>query len=226
MYNVVYQLIIKIATPPRVPNASNAFGIVCCHLSLPPTIKMTVEIRQKDYVDRATQTELPPLPSLNDDDHDAESPFNDELLSDDPLPVRQLHQKPHLGFNAPSSIARMMTSRVVSLPETSPPTRLKPSARVVSLTETTLNFMDDSLSSQENSISTIVSQISSDNSVHHLRRSTMPHTPSPPSSPESVMIIGNDVQVPISFSRHDHKMNKPSLVEDGDGELQILNRYA
>jgi hypothetical protein len=33
-----------------------------------------------------------------------------------------------------------------------------------------------------------------------LPSSDMPHTPSPPSSPESVMIIGNDMQVTVLYA--------------------------
>ncbi|KAJ7925019.1 hypothetical protein B0H13DRAFT_2315081 [Mycena leptocephala] len=43
----------------------------------------------------------------------------------------------------------------------------------------------------------------------------MPHTPSPPSSPESVMIIGNDMQVPISFLRQKAKSSR--VYEDESG---------
>ncbi|KAF7376327.1 hypothetical protein MSAN_00048200 [Mycena sanguinolenta] len=41
----------------------------------------------------------------------------------------------------------------------------------------------------------------------------MPHTPSPPSSPDSVMIIGNDMQVPISFLRQKAESNR--VYDDG-----------
>ncbi|KAJ7091175.1 hypothetical protein C8R44DRAFT_891577 [Mycena epipterygia] len=43
----------------------------------------------------------------------------------------------------------------------------------------------------------------------------MPHTPSPPSSPESVMIIGNDMQVPISFLRQKAKASNRIYEDDG-----------
>ncbi|KAK0485783.1 hypothetical protein IW261DRAFT_1662131 [Armillaria novae-zelandiae] len=194
------------------------------------------------YVDRAVQTD-PAVPSLSStvsspssavvtspaepsaytDPNDAPS-----LLDSSPA-VRRLH-KPRLPFNGPSR-AVTGTDRVVSLPETSPPSRINfggSGARIVSLTECSKSVLpkEDSFSSEcfDASIFTDTSDthLSSENSMQHiqarrLRHSGLPRTPSPPSSPESIMIIGNDVQVPISFLHH--KSESQPTFEENEGWL-------
>lgn len=78
-----------------------------------------------------------------------------------------------------------LTKRVCSLPETSPVYRVK-SVRVASMPEY-IKQSDNSTT-----FDSVETSLSSD--------SLLRRTPSPPSSPESVMIIGNDVQVPNFFN--------------------------
>lgn len=187
------------------------------------------------YVDRAVQTDsaVPP-PSSPTSSPPAVPIFQSELsaytdingassLPEFSLIVRRL-QKPRLPFNGPSRAPS--NDRVVSLPETSPPSRVDPGelgARIVSLPECSKSSLpkDDSFSSEcfEASISTDNSGIHLlENSLQRtrtrrLRYSSLPRTPSPPSSPESIMIIGNDVQVPVSFL---HKTeSRPAFEEKG-----------
>ncbi|KAK0241805.1 hypothetical protein EDD85DRAFT_1020532 [Armillaria nabsnona] len=196
----------------------------------------------RKYVDRAVQTD-PAVPLLSSPASSpssavATSPAelsaytdpNDASSSLDSSPtVRRLH-KPRLPFNGPSR-APTGIDRVVSLPETSPPSRINPGgsgARVVSLTECSKSALpkDDSFSSEcfDTSILTDTSgtHLSSENSIQHIRTrrlpySGLPRTPSPPSSPESIMIIGNDVQVPVSFLHH--KSESQPTFEENEGWL-------
>ncbi|KAK0461279.1 uncharacterized protein EV420DRAFT_1746620 [Desarmillaria tabescens] len=200
----------------------------------------------REYVDRAVQTDsavpLPSSPASSPSSAVAISPAelsayidrNDAPSSPDFYPVgRRLH-KPRLPFNGPSR-APTGTDRVVSLPETSPPSRVDlggSGTRVVSLTECSKTSApkEDSFSSEcfDTSISTDTSgtHLSSENSLQHirtrrLRYSGLPRTPSPPSSPESIMIIGNDVQVPVSFL-HQKSESQPTF-EENEGWLTWTN---
>ncbi|KAJ7446290.1 hypothetical protein B0H11DRAFT_2085900, partial [Mycena galericulata] len=125
---------------------------------------------------------------------------------------------PQLPYSRPSHL-NSITRRVLSLPETSPPyAMLVPrETRGVSLSErprASLSFSDNTPESSASAETSFVSETRSGSS--RARRSfpssEMPHTPSPPSSPESVMIIGNDMQVPISFLR---QKAKASYEDDG-----------
>ncbi|KAK7005708.1 hypothetical protein R3P38DRAFT_2647311 [Favolaschia claudopus] len=51
----------------------------------------------------------------------------------------------------------------------------------------------------------------------------MPRTPSPPSSPDSVMIIGNDMQVPVSFLRQKIKVKSSQAYENDGGWISWAN---
>ncbi|KAJ6587129.1 hypothetical protein DFH09DRAFT_977642 [Mycena vulgaris] len=128
---------------------------------------------------------------------------------------------PQLPYSRPSQL-NSTTQRVLSLPETSPPysTQLPRETRGVSLSErprASLSFSDNTIESSGSAETSFLSENRSGSS--RARRSfpssDMPHTPSPPSSPESVMIIGNDMQVPISFLRQKVKASK--VYEDDGG---------
>ncbi|KAF9062121.1 hypothetical protein BDP27DRAFT_1369083 [Rhodocollybia butyracea] len=165
------------------------------------------------YVERAIQTESPRHLSPVDDSKALN--WNDSLNLNDAsfsLTVcKRDYKLAQLPFQKPSEL-NAPSKRVVSLPETSPPSRIKLDTirdRVVSMSEqvkVSLTSADNSLSSDcfESSIDSSQSQISSDIgniSVRKVRSRLYPHTPSPPSSPESVMIIGNNMHVPTSFLR-------------------------
>ncbi|KAK0212856.1 hypothetical protein DFS33DRAFT_1377312 [Desarmillaria ectypa] len=200
----------------------------------------------REYVDRAVQTDSAvPLPSssvsspsgvvaTSPAELSAYTDLNDASSSLESSPVMRRLHKPRLPFNGPSQVPTG-TDRVVSLPETSPPSRVNPGgsgARIVSLTEysKTSLLKDDSFSSEcfDTSISTDTSgtHLSSENSLQHIRTrrlhcSGLPRTPSPPSSPESIMIIGNDVQVPASFL-HQKSESQPTF-EGNEGWLTWAN---
>ncbi|KAJ3989878.1 hypothetical protein F5890DRAFT_1582419 [Lentinula detonsa] len=175
------------------------------------------------YIERAIQTENPRHIPHSDNDkalnlHEPLSPKNvDAAYSQiSSLAISKRNYKlSQLAYNKPSELIAT-EKRIVSLPETSPPSRIKSDTirdRVVSMTEQvkvslTSSDADNSLSSDcfETSIDTSQSQLSDLGNLSTRRTrprnsSTYPQTPSPPSSPESIMIIGNNTQVPNSFLR-------------------------
>ncbi|KAJ4001602.1 hypothetical protein F5050DRAFT_1723505 [Lentinula boryana] len=175
------------------------------------------------YIERAIQTEPPRHISHSENDkalnlHEPLSPKDvDAAYSQiSSLAISKRNYKlSQLAYNKPSG-SNAPAKRIVSLPETSPPSRIKSDTirdRVVSMTEQvkvplTSSDADNSLSSDcfETSIDTSQSQLSDLGNIStrrtRLRNSlTYPQTPSPPSSPESIMIIGNNMQVPNSFLR-------------------------
>ncbi|KAK7472684.1 hypothetical protein VKT23_000797 [Stygiomarasmius scandens] len=181
---------------------------------------MSTATSQKTYNDRSIQTEPIWNPPCTDDPaaskvHDAYiSPVSDPSLKN----CDTSHSKPsQLGFQKPSGKS-FLSKRVVSLPETSPQRVAVSKERVVSLSERPKPpsfFPDTSLSSDRSECSSSpgIAQSSLDTPITKRSRSQFrsslsslgflsPRTPSPPSSPESVMIIGSDMQVPSSFHRH------------------------
>ncbi|KAJ7859694.1 hypothetical protein B0H13DRAFT_2074638 [Mycena leptocephala] len=185
-------------------------------------IRSTVTVEQKDYVDRGVQTDLPrrlsrptdstskPInprvydlpgapstPSNTSASRRSSSspcfdiPYNQSPPSGShPIPVHAAgptrspptsRKHAQLPYSRPSHL-NSTTQRVLSLPETSPPTFAF--------------FSDNTIESSASAETSFLSENRSGSS--RARRSfpssDMPHTPSPPSSPESVMIIGNDMQ--------------------------------
>jgi hypothetical protein len=128
---------------------------------------------------------------------------------------RRMHKTSQLPYSRPSE-SHSSRMRIVSLPETSPSYSTKavcePSTlRVVSMSEhsrPSLSFRESTSSSNCFETSTNTSHFSADDGFGYCQiravpaSSDPPHTPSPPSSPESVVIIGNNEQVPQSFLRH------------------------
>ncbi|KAL0576285.1 hypothetical protein V5O48_005694 [Marasmius crinis-equi] len=167
----------------------------------------------KEYVDQAVQTE-PPRHLSRADDPKAPNVHHvqDAYSHSHSKKPSQLGQ-----FSKPSDVL-LPAKRIVSLPESSPPHRLKPIVNGerlrASMSEATAikisTSAESSLSSDcfESSLSMESPRSVSDTySNHPQRRSSLaslafPRTPSPPSSPESsIMIIGNHVQVSSSFLR-------------------------
>ncbi|KAJ6596658.1 hypothetical protein B0H10DRAFT_755624 [Mycena sp. CBHHK59/15] len=140
---------------------------------------------------------------------------NSSAIGDNPTPAHSTgptrspptsRKHPQLPYCRPSQL-NSSTQRVFSLPETSPSvTQVPRETRGVSLSErprVSLSFSDNTVESSASAETSLLSETRSGSSRarHSLPSSDLPHTPSPPSSPESVMIIGNDMQVPISFLR-------------------------
>ncbi|KAG7098772.1 hypothetical protein E1B28_000680 [Marasmius oreades] len=168
----------------------------------------------KEYIDRAVQTEPPRHLSRSDNPRSLNIQPSGDAYNRPSHPKKPLQ----LGQISKPSEATLPTRRVVSLPESSPPHRFKPTNeryRIASMSEAhstkTIKICtsaDSSLSSEclESSVSLDSSQLSSDLYSNRPQRSSslanvaFSHTPSPPSSPESsIMIIGNNVQVSNHF---------------------------
>ncbi|KAJ7647070.1 hypothetical protein FB45DRAFT_821669 [Roridomyces roridus] len=205
-------------------------------------IRATVTTGQKEYVDRGVQTDLvrrlsrdptkpvnprvfdtsvpvtPPKSTLFVHSHtiDAYSGSSGHAVGPTRSPPTRKHH-PQLPYSRPSHI-QSLTQRVLSLPETSPPhsTRVPPEIRRVSLSglpRASLSFSDNTNESSDTSFLSD-NRSGSSRPRRSFPSSDVPQTPSPPSSPESVMIIGNDKQVPISFLRQKAK----AAYEDDNGD--------
>lgn len=124
----------------------------------------------------------------------------------------------HLGCGRPYHLAST-NDRIMSLPETSPPFRIaQPPGRLVSMPEAleTVRYSHDhsqSLLGSEPSDTSLASNGITQTNIFqgdHAFLGGVPRTPSPPSSPDSVVIIGNEDQVPRVFLR------SKSTVDDND----------
>ncbi|KAJ7079128.1 hypothetical protein B0H15DRAFT_1000009, partial [Mycena belliarum] len=127
---------------------------------------------------------------------------------------------PQLPYSRPSQLNSNTTQRILSLPDAFPPylTQLPRETRGASLSERPRASLSLSDNTNESSASAETSfRSGSSRARRSLPSSDMPQTPSPPSSPESVMIIGNHMQVPISFLRQKAKASK--VHDDDSGEL-------
>jgi hypothetical protein len=145
---------------------------------------------------------------------------------------RRVYKCAQVTYNRPSE-SRKSVNRVVSLPETEPLRSIKnvlesaATARVASMSE---RPKPDMSSQDSSSLDCLELSASTDNSypteedglAFHRRSgplvSDLPCTPSPPSSPDSVMIIENSVHLPKSFLRHDTSLISHSSYDDGDDD--------
>jgi hypothetical protein len=115
-----------------------------------------------------------------------------------------------LAYNKPIGSPNV-NNRIVSLPETSPPYRIaqENTARVVSMPEHlkalrhSAALPEDYLDHLEclNPPSPLDGESNIESFANHTLYPSSPETSFPPSSPESVMIIGNDTQVHPTFLR-------------------------
>lgn len=142
---------------------------------------------------------------------------------------RQRH--PQIIYGRPTEL-KSSNRRVVSLPENLPPRIIqleaaKPNTlRIVSMPDRPrpgLSGSDISMELYEQSESscTDMSRFSTtDSSAYHRHRGyprDIPETPSPPSSPESIMIISNNSHVPLSFLRQ--KSDLHDMDSDDNGSV-------
>src|ERR1700722_15600331 len=185
---------------------------------------------EKVYVDRETQTEFsnppqsrknPPIPNQSPQDDGAvyryRSPTSLPATASSICLSRRAYKGAQSTYNRPSN-------RVVSFPETEPLSSienvlLSPATRVASMSERPKPDMSvqdaSSLDSFELSASTENSfPTQQDTLSYRPKMSDVPHTPSPPSSPESVMIIDNSIHLPQSFLRHDAALDTHSSYDD------------
>ncbi|KAJ7072117.1 hypothetical protein C8F01DRAFT_230437 [Mycena amicta] len=192
--------------------------------------------KHKYYVERAVQTDMPRSLSradckpVNPRVYDLSPTTPATMSNEDTISSNLSHgayiyspssgghpgpmRSPHLSRKHPQFPYRRPSQRVFSLPETSPPyaTVTARETRGVSLTErarVSLTFSDNTpeISSSVETSFRSETRSGSSRARRSLPSSDIPHTPSPPSSPESVMIIGNNMQVPMAFLRQKAKPN-------------------
>lgn len=147
--------------------------------------------------------------------------------------ARRMRKHTRLVYNR-SSDTRNIANRVVSLPDTTPLCSIKnilesATLRVASMSERPKPDISPQNASLMNafevSASTENSYLTADEGPYRTRRSgpqafEVPRTPSPPSSPESVMIIENSVHLPQSFLRHNSALKSHSTYDSDDGEFK------
>lgn len=181
---------------------------------------------EKNYTEQAIQTDFlcsSPIPCAAKDSEASAVPMGPCSPS-----VVESHRNPkpvQFSYNRPSQNSGSPSKRVVSLPEASSQV-IRDTYRISSLpdyTKLSHSYKEDSFSSEylESSASFDGSHISHGSA--RIRRS-FPHsiqTPSPPSSPESIMIIGNnnDFQYPASLIRQ--KIYSRSKYNSNDGTSRL-----
>ncbi len=143
------------------------------------------------------------------------------------------YKKQHLEFRQPSGAQTLksISARIVSLPETtstySAKRELNKTKRVVSMTERIRSFQEPQVSGlydDDISLDTLGSDNIPSRVRVHSNVTDMPHTPSPPSSPESIVFIANKNHLAEDFLRRKMHAEEPlpSVNPDGEGELHLL----
>lgn len=122
---------------------------------------------------------------------------------------------PEIPFNTNSIVSNGLPTRVVSLSELVQYPLLEPAVEQNSCLEYFGTSADTSYrSSKDESIY---------HRIHNFPPSSVPTTPSPPSSPDSILIINNDSHVPRSFLRKTSRSRSSTFSEDDAGTFQHTN---
>lgn len=166
-----------------------------------------------------------------------DSAYSHSLPSESPSPVRpatRLTRRVHKHQQTPySRTAQKVNKRVVSLPENilynTKALLESATLRVVSMPECLRSpYPENSLSSDSISatLHTDSSSISRDDQCSRTLRvrspsGDAPHTPSPPSSPDSVVIIDDQDQLSETFLRGTSVSDSQQLFSDDEGALDI-----
>lgn len=162
-----------------------------------------------------------------------DSAYSHSLPPDSPSPVRsaaitrRMHKRQQTPYSRP---IQQPNKRVVSLPRDplyDTKTLLEPTTmRVVSLPDRLpSSFPENSFSSDSISLHTEQSFITRDDRYSRIRRVCSsvdaPHTPSPPSSPDSVLIIDDQDQLSDTFLRRKSISDSQQLFSDDEGTLDF-----
>jgi hypothetical protein len=108
--------------------------------------------------------------------------------------------------HGPIDLTKLASARVVSMPQRIRPVAAFPPSPVTKLVDYSSDFSRLSITPDRGPRARVISH-----------GSEWPNTPSPPSSPESVMIISTNVQLPQSFLRRQSpKLNVPHIDKEGE----------
>lgn len=139
-------------------------------------------------------------------------------------------KRQHLSYRRPTSNStKSGSARIISLPETAPAyseqksLRQTVKLRAVSMPEKTerrMHSVDHSLSSDQSQGSILPDSDAPARIRVHSSATDAPHTPSPPSSPDSVVIIGSHPQISERFLQGDSctDISSPSIDDDFDND--------
>ncbi|KAL6310360.1 hypothetical protein BKA93DRAFT_820793 [Sparassis latifolia] len=141
------------------------------------------------------------------------------------------YKRQQIAFNRPSKPFKIASTRLVSLPETvsafSTKSALQKTARVVSM-PTSLedpSLLSDDFDLSAHSGEPFISEDEEGSRVRvHSHATDTPHTPSPPSSPESILIIANKNSLSEGFLRHNIRIEETSTPHpDNEGWISWAN---
>lgn len=193
----------------------------------------------QSFSPNSTSNSTRSLSSLQPESAYSHSFIHHDSDSSGPVRSKAIARRQHLPYNRPRG-PRKPELRGVSLPEigSSPPS-IKAvieatTVRVISLAERpkppVLNYSPSPIRFRSPTFkNSLFFTGSEDNSRSHNRTSTsdVPHTPSPPSSPESsVLIIENDAQLPRTFLRKKSTLDSHLEYSDDDGVYSTLSIYS
>jgi hypothetical protein len=173
-----------------------------------------------------------------------DSAYSHSLPPDSPSPIRsamvarRMYKRQKTPYSRPSP--QKLTKRVVSLPEDPPMhhteiLRESTTLRVVSLPDrlpSSSMYMGNSSSSDLTDPSLCMDQpvFPGDEKISRIRVRPLsvnaPHTPSPPSSPDSVLIIDDNHQLPETFLCRKSTRNLQQLFSDDDGKNSNLPLFS
>jgi len=181
---------------------------------------MTTALPRKDYVDKAIQTVFENS-SMANSRRAIASATGGSALDSDRLSTanRYAYIQPQVLYRQPIR-PKISGKRIVSLPETSLDISCHdklmvvpggPSTRVVSLSRLPDHLrMKSTLDDHETLSDTSILSSGGDSFQqrnHDFTSLATPPTTSPPSSPESILIIGMDPHVPPTFTRHGYHLH-------------------
>lgn len=140
------------------------------------------------------------------------------------------YEMEQISLNRPTAlVSKQPTSRVVSLPEATPKFRMKQilerkTVRIVSMPLTTSKRFDTSSDSLDVSGDIFVSEDEERPRVRVRSQATdVPHTPSAPSSPDSIVIIANNSnQLSTDFLRQQTIEESPPDSDEGTAEAASI----
>jgi len=208
-------------------------------------------IQVKNYIDRGIQTEVQDLPfeqasgptlaetdsAYSSNTHSLATLAEPSValhLSPTPSPFASCHtsRRPQLPYSRPTE-SHVLAKRVVSLPERSfddmGAVHDVAGMRVVSLPEPmkclpqstdNASYLNSFGTSADTSCVSSRSN-SGDRELYAYPELDIPRTPTPPSSPDSVLIIDNDVHLPNLFLYQPGHSHKNTVTEDDGGAHQI-----
>jgi len=180
----------------------------------------------KVFVERGVQTASPPSATASPSATDDDDAYNQSRSS---RPVSLMHA-PLISRRAPRHTlhrpeVKDVERRVVSMPQDKPVQHFITGSRVVSMPEYTTATVDLSLDTPDSESYSVGASFDYGIEKRRVRvrpaSSDVPRTPSPPSSPDSVLIINSHAQLSDGFLRKNYLPKKTTASSNGLCQLTI-----